>query len=567
MFWRQLKLVPKQELNRQLLAGVLVFGIMGAARGLDEGTISGTLTQPSFIKQFGLNDSNQTAEQLANLKSNIASMVQVGCIAGTILGFSILDLVGRIHSLQILCIIWIVGSIIQISSFGGVGQLYAGRFIAGIGIGMTSVCCPAYIVEVAPAPIRGLCTCLYSGSVYLGIMIGYFANWGTTVHISSNDRKQWVIPNSLQIIVAGIGVICSFFVPESPRWLFKVRKTGLAIDTLCRLRHLSLHDQALDDEITHIHEQLGNEPVPRCESLSGSSSIYSQEVVTIETGTDETTKKAEYKLAKRTSTPMSRIPSKTWRRQISHKLKHLKSCKYQLFLCLMIQLLAQWTGSNAVTIYAPEFFKMVGITEQNTRLLATSMFGVVKLLASLVCALVIIDYFGRKRALYSGITLQIISMLYLGIFLAVQRIHHLSPHLASVSRAGSGAVAMIYINGVGWALGWNSIQYLINAEVFPLQARSTAASLVMCFHFANQYANSKALPTMLLHMDDWGALIFFSCVAMVGLFFAWFFIPEAAGLELEDVERLFGQKWYRVGRTKIHHIQTSCILDKETEML
>lgn len=551
MFWRQLKLVPRHALNGHLLYSVLVFGLMGAARGLDEGTIAGTMTQPSFIAQFGLKDPSKTQQQLANLKSNIASMVQVGCIAGAIVGFAVLDLIGRKRSLQFLCIIWIVGSIIQITSFSGVGQLYAGRFIAGIGIGMTSVCCPTYIVEVAPAPIRGLCTCLYSGSVYLGIMIGYFANWGTMVHISNTNRDQWVIPNSLQLILAGIGLVASIFVIESPRWLLKVHKPDKAIHNLCTLRHLPLTSKYIDEEMSSIYLRLSEERPETSDSTEPSPSLSP---AMPDISKPEADKHVPFSFARHShphSHSHSHWVSTTAQGMISN-IKIFRSCKYQLFLCLAIQLLAQWTGSNAVTIYAPEFFTMVGIENQNTKMLATSMFGVTKFVASIACALIIIDYFGRKRALYSGITLQFISTLYLGVFLAIKNLHHVSKSSSpSFARAGSGAVAMIYINGVGWALGWNSIQYLINAEVFPLQARSMAASLVMCFHFINQYANSKALPSMLLSMNDWGAMIFFAVVSLAGMIFAWFFIPEAAGLELEQVEYLFSRKWYKVGRTKL----------------
>jgi MFS family permease len=61
---------------------------------------------------------------------------------------------------------------------GRLGQVYAGRFIAGLGIGQTTVIAPVYLSEIAPKSVRGLCTCTFSGSVYIGIMVAYFASWG-----------------------------------------------------------------------------------------------------------------------------------------------------------------------------------------------------------------------------------------------------------------------------------------------------------------------------------------------------------------------------------------------------
>ena len=61
----------------------------------------------------------------------------------------------------------------------------------------------------------------------------------------------------------------------------------------------------------------------------------------------------------------------------------------------------------------------------------------------------------------------------------------------SQKRAATGAIVMIYFSGFGWALGWNSIQYLINSEIYPLRLRALGGSIAMTFHFVNQYGNSK----------------------------------------------------------------------------
>ena len=51
----------------------------------------------------------------------------------------------------------------------------------------------------------------------------------------------------------------------------------------------------------------------------------------------------------------------------------------------------------------------------------------------------------------------------------------------SQKRASTGGIVMIYISGFGWAMGWNSIQYLLNAEIYPLRIRAISSSMVMCF--------------------------------------------------------------------------------------
>lgn len=135
-------------------------------------------------------------------------------------------------------------------------------------------------------------------------------------------------------------------------------------------------------------------------------------------------------------------------------------------------------------------FALFGLTGQSEKLFTTAILGAVKLVASLICAIFLIDNIGRKRSLISGILIQQVAMLYIAIYLTVE----LSPgndQSPSAKRAAIGAIVFIYFTGVGWAMGWNSIQYLINAEVFPLRVRSIGSSLLMCFHYANRYGLSK----------------------------------------------------------------------------
>lgn len=162
---------------------------------------------------------------------------------------------------------------------------------------------------------------------------------------------------------------------------------------------------------------------------------------------------------------------------------------------------------------------------------------------------------GRKRSLAIGIFLQAISMLYVAAFLtAVPDLDDEGFVFTKSQKSASiGAIVMIYVSGFGWAMGWNSIQYLINAEIYPLRIRALSSSLVMCFHFVNQYGNSRAVPEMLLStanggLSPAGTFWFFAAITIIGFFWAWFSIPETAGLSLENMDRLFTLRWWQIGR-------------------
>lgn len=284
---------------------------MGAARGLDEGLIGTTTSQKSFIAQFDLHNKDLTKIEQANLLSNITSMVQLGSILGALIAFSITDKIGRLWATRELCLVWVVGISIFLgaASNGSIGMVYAGRFIAGVGIGQTTVVAPTYLAELAPRSIRGLCVCFFSGSVYLGIMLGYFASYGSSIHISSHSVAQWVVPNTLHLYFAAIIVTASFFAIESPRWLIKIGKHEQALVNLMKLRQLPEDHAYVQTEIIDVNDQLNRER----EATMGLSWIG---------------------------------PVK--------ELFTTPSNLYRLFLALGAQLLGQWSGANSITIYAPQ---------------------------------------------------------------------------------------------------------------------------------------------------------------------------------------------------------------------
>jgi hypothetical protein len=234
----------------------------------------------------------------------------------------------------------------------------------------------------------------------------------------------------------------------------------------------------------------------------------------------------------------------------------IRSNLYRLYLAAMAQVMSQWSGAGSITLYAVNLFQLLGVTGNNESLLVTAIFGIIKLVGAIVCALFLVDVIGRKRSLILGITLQAISMIYVAGFLtAVPQLGVNSTYQLPASQLGAsrGAIAMIYVSGFGWALGWNSMQYLLTAELFPLRIRALATSISMTLHFANQYGNTRAVPNMLLPVGQGGltpkgTFWFFAAFTILGGLWVWFTIPETAGRSLESMDRLFALPWYKIGR-------------------
>ena len=58
----------------------------------------------------------------------------------------------------------------------GLGYIYAGRVIAGLGIGAISAVSPAFVSECSPKNVRGRITGMFQIMVAVGVMLSYFIN-------------------------------------------------------------------------------------------------------------------------------------------------------------------------------------------------------------------------------------------------------------------------------------------------------------------------------------------------------------------------------------------------------
>ncbi|KAJ3492447.1 hypothetical protein NLG97_g5386 [Lecanicillium saksenae] len=74
---------PAGVFNWRLWFAVISFGLLGAARGIDEGLISGAFNSDDFQKAIGYNHLDKVAK--ANIKANVSSMVQLGSVGGAMM--------------------------------------------------------------------------------------------------------------------------------------------------------------------------------------------------------------------------------------------------------------------------------------------------------------------------------------------------------------------------------------------------------------------------------------------------------------------------------------------------
>src|SRR3990167_119743 len=217
--------------SENLMAVYLVCAIAALAGllfGFDTGIISGALL---FIEQgFTLS---------TVMKELIVSSVLLGAMAGSLLSGRLTDLYGRRRVILLISTLFILGTLIA-SLAPTVLAILIGRLCIGVAIGIGSYTAPLYIAEVAPLELRGGLVSLNQLAITIGIMSSYFINYAFT-----NTQGSWRFMFAIGLIPAillGIGML---FLPESPRWLAKQKKSDEARKTLQYLRRTKNVDHEL----------------------------------------------------------------------------------------------------------------------------------------------------------------------------------------------------------------------------------------------------------------------------------------------------------------------------------
>src|SRR5579883_1973525 len=219
--------------NRFLL---LVAGLGGLLYGIDVGIIGGAL--PYLEATSGLN---------AGELSIIVAAVLLGSVFSTLFAGMLADWMGR-RALMILSGTSFVISIPVIALSHGYGPLFFGRLLQGISGGFIGVVVPLYLAECLVASTRGKGTGVFQWMLTLGIvaaaLIGIYYSYrveavarassaAALFHFKDQAWRHifWVsLPPGLLFVLG------SFFVTESPRWLFRRGRADAAKAALLRSR-------------------------------------------------------------------------------------------------------------------------------------------------------------------------------------------------------------------------------------------------------------------------------------------------------------------------------------------
>jgi MFS family permease len=223
----------KRSYNQFLL---LVAGLGGLLYGIDVGIIGSAL--PYLQATSHLNASEQSA---------IVAAVLLGSVLSTLFAGLIADWIGR-KPLMILSGVAFAISIPVIALSPGYAQLLFGRLLQGMSGGLIGVVVPLYLAECLSASNRGKGTGIFQWLLTLGIvaaaLVGIYYSYrvaavaqaGDAAALSAFKNQAWRRIFWVSLPPGLLFVIGSFFVSESPRWLFRRGRKDKALAALLRSR-------------------------------------------------------------------------------------------------------------------------------------------------------------------------------------------------------------------------------------------------------------------------------------------------------------------------------------------
>jgi MFS family permease len=233
---------------------------------------------------------------------------------------------------------------------------------------------------------------------------------------------------AVQAIPGGLLLLSMTIVWESPRWLAQKDRLDDTLSTLSRIRQLPPDHPYVVKELNDIKAQIARE-----RAINNGATYW-------------------------------------------QLLKEFTGRGYRnrLGIGVAMMVFQNLSGINAINYYSPTIFQSLGVSSTSTTLFATGIYGLVKLIASVIFLVWLLDRFGRRKALLIGSLGAAVPMWYIGAFIATAK-----PNAADAKQTPAGwvAVVAIYVFVVFYCASWNGIAWIIPSEIFPLRLRTLGVTI------------------------------------------------------------------------------------------
>jgi len=392
-------------------------------------------------------------------------------------GYLVVDHYGRKPALIGGSLLFAAGGLVQ-SLAVAPWMLIVGRFVAGLGVGITSMAGPTYLAEVAPAGIRGAMVGVYQSNVCFAIVAAAVINY-----LDHDVPTGWRWSLSVQVLLGLFTAFGLFFVADTPRFLESQGKSEEALRVLTRLRG---DENAARQELAGVKEELEEE---------------------------------------------KQVGRATWAEVFTNPLFRnviIVGCFVQFFQII--------TGINAMVSFGGTLFASLGVSG----LLAAVAPQIFFFIGNAIGSFGLAERLGRRPLLIWGMVSMAVTMLVGGIT-ALTGDTYVGPdgeeHLAK--GAGLVIIAMVAAYMFSFGMSWGFGAWLWVSEVMPLRVRGQAVGLCTFFNWGPANVFSAQATPIMITMSPGGTLLFFGCLSVLVVPFAVLCISETKGRVLEEITPMF----------------------------
>ena len=389
------------------------------------------------------------------------SCVLVGCGIGTQLAGEPSERIGRKKMLMVTALLFFVGALG--SALAGTFPVFiAFRMLGGVAVGAASALSPVYIAELAPPANRGRLVSVNQLALVIGILLAFFSNYFLVE--TGADNWRWML--GVGTLPAALFLVCLFFVPESPRWLWA---KGRLTEARAALERVVSPTEA-DMELSQI------------------------------------------------AVSLRQTPTSSFANLLATRHRRL------LLIGLVLAVLQQATGINAILYYAPVIFAKAGAGE-SAALLQTIAVGLINLVFTLV-AMVTIDRAGRRPLLRWGFVSMAVFLLLLSGLFFIGKLE--------------GYSILFFILGfiAAFAVSSGPVTWVLISEIYPNQIRGQAVSVSTLALWVANFLVSYTFPVLLTRLDGGFTFLIYASINLLGFGFVSAFVPETKGKSLEELETM-----------------------------
>ncbi|KXH32490.1 mandelate racemase/muconate lactonizing enzyme domain-containing protein [Colletotrichum nymphaeae SA-01] len=418
--------------------------------------------------------------------------VRAGIVSGYYAGYAFgsggsaycMDEMSRRWTLLFGACVSVVGAVLQTAAVNP-AMMIVGRAFSGFSTGMVYPTAPVYLAELSPPENRGFLVGLKGLMNTLGFFV---AGWVGYAGSFAVGELQWRIPLATQIPPALCLAVMTFFLPYSPRWLAMRERYDDAKKVMYSL-HAHRGAETIEQEFAEMISQIQLEANKK--KVSNFWNLFTRQYI-----------------------------------------------RRTLLACLTVNMM-KLSGSNIIQNYQSVMYNSLGY-EGQTVLLIGGLYGFMAVIGQIINVFFVADHWTRRITVISGsFTLAVL----LAVLTALSKLFQDDSNPAG-SRAG---VAFIFLFAFAYSFFFNSVNWVLVAEIFPLDLRGVGVGFSVFTQAVTaiwlSYAASVAFDAI-----EWKFyFVFIACNAFAGTIY-FFFLPETRFLSLEEVAARFGDEIVSPGK-------------------